>query len=174
MPLDIGLTMLVRKGGLEPPRPKALPPQDSVSTSFTTSARCVSGRPYQRPPQFPEAATSSGTTGVSSATEKGTGIEDSGSPPSSSKRSIAVVGSSLRSILMTLCSIQLARKAVASIDVVLLRKVAAVRPPSTEDELRPPPREEARPAPLPDWRSTARISRAAIRTWSTVRNISIV
>ncbi len=31
--------LLVPKRGLEPLRPKALPPQDSVSTSFTTSAR---------------------------------------------------------------------------------------------------------------------------------------
>ena len=30
---------MVRKGGLEPPRPKALPPQDSVSTNFTTPAK---------------------------------------------------------------------------------------------------------------------------------------
>ena len=30
---------MVPKRGLEPRRPKALPPQDSVSTSFTTSAR---------------------------------------------------------------------------------------------------------------------------------------
>ena len=29
---------LVRKGGLEPPRPKALPPQGSVSTNSTTTA----------------------------------------------------------------------------------------------------------------------------------------
>jgi hypothetical protein len=31
-------TLLVRKGGLEPPRPKALPPQGSVSTNSTTTA----------------------------------------------------------------------------------------------------------------------------------------
>ncbi len=31
---------LVRKGGLEPPRPKALPPQGSVSTNSTTTAAC--------------------------------------------------------------------------------------------------------------------------------------
>ncbi|GEM_PF-7011509 len=30
--------LLVRKGGLEPPRPKALPPQGSVSTNSTTTA----------------------------------------------------------------------------------------------------------------------------------------
>ncbi len=29
---------MVRKGGLEPPRPKALPPQGSVSTNSTTTA----------------------------------------------------------------------------------------------------------------------------------------
>ena len=28
----------MRKGGLEPPRPKALPPQGSVSTNSTTTA----------------------------------------------------------------------------------------------------------------------------------------
>ncbi len=33
---------MVPKRGLEPRRPKALPPQDSVSTSFTTSARSSS------------------------------------------------------------------------------------------------------------------------------------
>ena len=32
------LLSLVRKGGLEPPRPKALPPQGSVSTNSTTTA----------------------------------------------------------------------------------------------------------------------------------------
>ena len=31
-------SLLVRKGGLEPPRPKALPPQGSVSTNSTTTA----------------------------------------------------------------------------------------------------------------------------------------
>ena len=31
--------IMVPKRGLEPRRPKALPPQDSVSTSFTTSAQ---------------------------------------------------------------------------------------------------------------------------------------
>ncbi len=34
------LELLVRKGGLEPPRPKALPPQGSVSTNSTTTAAC--------------------------------------------------------------------------------------------------------------------------------------
>ena len=32
------LLSLVRKGALEPPRPKALPPQGSVSTNSTTTA----------------------------------------------------------------------------------------------------------------------------------------
>ena len=33
-----GFYKMVRLGGLEPPRPKALPPQGSVSTNSTTSA----------------------------------------------------------------------------------------------------------------------------------------
>ncbi len=37
----IWFIILVRKGGLEPPRPKALPPQGSVSTNSTTTAACV-------------------------------------------------------------------------------------------------------------------------------------
>ena len=32
------LLFFVRSGGVEPPHPKALPPEDSVSTNFTTSA----------------------------------------------------------------------------------------------------------------------------------------
>ncbi len=37
------LFSLVRKGGLEPPRPKALPPQGSVSTNSTTTAALWEG-----------------------------------------------------------------------------------------------------------------------------------
>lgn len=33
-----GSLKMVRLGGLEPPRPKALPPQGSVSTNSTTTA----------------------------------------------------------------------------------------------------------------------------------------
>ena len=39
VPLLLRVTKLVRKRGLEPRRPKALPPQDSVSTNFTTPAQ---------------------------------------------------------------------------------------------------------------------------------------
>src|ERR1700723_2252195 len=35
-----GIKELVRKGGFEPPRLSAPPPQDGVSASSTTSARC--------------------------------------------------------------------------------------------------------------------------------------
>jgi len=48
---------VVRKRGLEPRRPKALPPQDSVSTNFTTSAQrnlsAIGLPPYRAPDSVP-------------------------------------------------------------------------------------------------------------------------
>ena len=37
-PCMLLLKIYVRMRGVEPPRPKALPPEDSVSTNFTTCA----------------------------------------------------------------------------------------------------------------------------------------
>ena len=44
---------LVRKGGLEPPRPKALPPQGSVSTNSTTTAcACILFASFKKEKSF--------------------------------------------------------------------------------------------------------------------------
>jgi hypothetical protein len=85
-----GTFIMVPKRGLEPRRPKALPPQDSVSTSFTTSAQ-IAYSVWEPPSVEVSVVVSAGGSPNSEPPSNGAGATG-GNAPSSIMRSVAVVG----------------------------------------------------------------------------------
>jgi hypothetical protein len=72
-----------------------------------------------------------------------------------------------------LCPKQLTKKAMANTVVILLRNVAAPRPPKTAPIAPLPPKAPARPVPFPDCSRTTRIKARDTKTCRIIKKVYI-